>query len=451
MGYELTIAQAAELIGVSRSRISQLVSAGVLISSKSSGRRMISADSATAYRERAHEPGRPVRGGIDCYTLMCADCEVARITYDPSHDYPFCTREVLDPERFPLGVPKGSDTRSRRELNAWWEHRSIPQSRPGLESKVLGLGIGGPALLSLRSLGLSLSDCYWVRPQGHDGLAWENVNYFDNDFVEVAKDDWDWWLSGVGLDSPDNTSEGELPKKWVVRGHKRVLLKGAGINDQPPYNEVVATALHRRLMEPGDYVPYGLVETAGGVACECDDFLAPRESYIPAVYVKNCMGNTRGASVYDRFCRCAGALCGDEEAVRISMCKMIVCDSILANGDRHWRNFGFVRDVDTLAMRPAPIFDSGSSLWYNKTERDVQRGDWSFAARPFGPDPDQQLACVDRVQWFDESLLAGFVDEAADLLEGCSYLQGARRDYVLSGLARRVGDVSAAVRVLAYR
>lgn len=57
---------------------------------------------------------------------------------------------------------------------------------------------------------------------------------------------------------------------------------------------------------------------------------------------------------------------------------MIVCDSIIANTDRHLRNFGFIRDIDTLEWRFAPLFDSGNSLWYDKDESEVARGDYSF-------------------------------------------------------------------------
>ena len=44
---------------------------------------------------------------------------------------------------------------------------------------------------------------------------------------------------------------------------------------------------------------------------------------------------------------------------------MIVLDYIIANTDRHHNNFGFIRDVNTLEYKcPAPIFDSGTSLWH---------------------------------------------------------------------------------------
>lgn len=138
--------------------------------------------------------------------------------------------------------------------------------------------------------------------------------------------------------------------------------------------------------------------------------------------------------------------------VRERIDKMIVCDSILANSDRHWRNFGFVRDVDTLAVRPAPIFDSGNSLWYEKSAAEVAAGDRSCAARPYGPEPERQLALVGSISWFDPAALDGFVGEAASLLEK-SVHAGApgRLDYVIAGLRDRVRAVTTALGVLRYR
>lgn len=41
----------------------------------------------------------------------------------------------------------------------------------------------------------------------------------------------------------------------------RVLLKaGVGAFNQEPYSEVMATELHSRLMQPGEYLPYRLFE-----------------------------------------------------------------------------------------------------------------------------------------------------------------------------------------------
>ena len=142
----------------------------------------------------------------------------------------------------------------------------------------------------------------------------------------------------------------------------------------------------------------------------------------------------------------------NEGEVRLRLCEMMVCDSILANADRHWRNFGFIRNVDTLELRPAPIFDTGNCLWYAKTDGEVAACDWTFSARPFGPEPQRQLSLVDRAEWFEPAFLDGFVEEAMGVLARSAFASTPERvPFIEEGLSRRVAAVSSVMEVLAFR
>lgn len=456
MKYELTEKKAAHLMGVSASRVSQLVGNKQLDAVTINGRVRISEESVARYLEESRRPGRPARTSYATasrHTLMNADYEVASVVYDTSLDDPLSVEEVLDPSRAPLGVLTVGGKPKKRELNDWWRHRSIPGSRPGLDAKLLSLGVDSPSNLAVRSMGLSLSDCYWLRPARSPDLTWADVNFFDNPFVESSLEGWDGWLSGVGLSSPDNTSEGELPKKWIAdESGRRFLLKGCRTDDQRPYNEAVATALHRRLLAPEDFVAYDVVSTADGPASRCVNFLGAREEYVPAVRVKDLGGRIRAVSSYDRFCRTVATLGVEEEVVRSAFSKMILCDVVLANSDRHWRNFGFIRDVDTLELRLAPLFDSGNSLWFDKTDREVDAREWSFMARPFAQDASAALACLDDLDWFDPAALDGFADEACDILSASRHAsRSGRLDFVHEGLEHSIALVRNAANVLAHR
>lgn len=341
----------------------------------------------------------------------------------------------------------------KRAVNDWWQHRSIPSSRPGLAERLLTLGISSPANAAVRSMGLSLSDCYWLRPEGTTQTEWGDVNYFDNDFVDSSESDWDNWLSGIGLSSPDNTSEGELPKKWVIGADgKRYLLKGCRTDDQRPFNEIVATALYRRLLEPNDYVSYDLSNTLDGPACRCANFLGTLEEYVPAALIRETASATRGKNVYDRLCAACENLGVDQHKLRANLSKMIVCDFILANSDRHWRNFGLIRNIDTLAMRPAPLFDTGNCLWFGKTAREVNAFDRTFATRPFAFDPHAQLAFVDDISWFDPNTLTDFADEACDILSASKHASAdGRLDFIHEGLRRNIATATDVAKVLDCR
>lgn len=142
----------------------------------------------------------------------------------------------------------------------------------------------------------------------------------------------------------------------------------------------------------------------------------------------------------------------DEDAVRQLMGKMIVCDYLLANNDRHRRNFGFIRNIHTLEIRPAPLFDSGNCLWYNKTAAEIKRADWSHLSKPFCYNPEQQLSLAERLDWFDPSGLHGFADEAMQILANSTFASDpARFNYIKQGLEAKIASTSAVLSVLRYK
>ena len=96
----------------------------------------------------------------------------------------------------------------------WWADRSIPSSRSGVKEALNEIGLADTKMLLVRSFGLSLSDQYWIKPDGTD-LEWKRINFFDNAF----SDDIGNVLFGLkkregnfDFSSPDNTSDGCLKK-----------------------------------------------------------------------------------------------------------------------------------------------------------------------------------------------------------------------------------------------
>jgi excisionase family DNA binding protein len=455
MKYEIKISKAADMLNVSPSRISQLISAGVLDSVTIRGQRRISKESIETYKQSVKKgrPPKQTRPTAQKCTLMNADYPVARIVLDTTSDTPLSMTEVLDQDRAPWGVLTRSARPKTRELNSWWLSRAVPDIRPAIGSVLASLGLQNSSDFTFANYGLSLSDCYWLCPQDQiDTLSWDDINYFDNGFANKKDSGWDFWVANVGLDSPDNTSEGALPKKWVVdRLDNRVLLKGSSADDQRPFNEVVATALHTRVLAPEDFVEYKIIKTKDGPACACNNFLNGREEYIPAARIKSTCSGTRGTNEFDRFCAYLARLGMDEASARRWMSKLLVCDALIANDDRHWRNFGFIRNIDTLELRPAPIFDSGNSLWFNKTIAELQAGKLDYSATPFGPELARQLSCVCDLSWFDATRLDGFASEALKILSGSKHVADPARTEALSqALTQHLQRVSAMLEVLRY-
>lgn len=434
----MTTSQAAAILGVSARRIQELVKTNELKAEKASGVWLI--DEASVYNRLANSSkrgGRPPLGSGKhdvAFTLMNRTHEVAGLIYS-TRSKEFTKIGIdADLEHAPLGLVRGESRIPLDLFNDWWRGRGIPFTRRGLASILYEAGVSLPQELIQRNLGLSLSDQYWIRPKKSD-LTWEQINFFDNDFEQVSLNTADYAVEGKAAQAkPDNTSDGNLEKHWICRNGVRMLLKSGTQYGQEPYNEVVASALHRRLLAPGEYVAYALEgEGATAQSC-CANFLTDEEEFIPAVYVERHLERDARANDHEHYLSCCEALGADGAKEAID--SMIVCDDIIANHDRHHRNFGIVRNVNTLECRPAPIFDSGSSLWCDTPTSQLAAGEHSFASKQFYESPAKQMLLVENMSWFETESLDGFVEEAMEILARNEAL-AARLPYIEAALRWR--------------
>ena len=428
--------EAARILGISQRRVVELIHLGALKAHKLGGVWLVDETSIENRAKTARKSGRPIRGhgrNDVRFILMNRTHEIAEVCYNLARHEFSSVGELSDLRRAPIGLAQGGTIRVRN-LNNWWRERGIPQQRENLAQLLRSLGAQLPEELLYRNLGLSLSDQYWINPIDAP-LAWEEVNFFNNSFSVVAK------ATALNADDaellahPDNTSDGNLEKHWVERGGKRFLQKGANRNGQEPYNEAVATALHKRLLGREEYVAYRLIRSHGQTLCECANFLSDQEEYVPSSYVAKHQEQPAAVSDYQHYVDCCKRLGAD--GVEQALARMIVCDDIIANHNRHWRNFGLIRNVETLECRPAPLFDSGSSLWCNVDLADLQAGNFAFESKAFENAPSRQLLLVEDFSWFDEKALVGFVDEAIDILAQNEWI-ASRLPYIQNALSHRV-------------
>ena len=279
-------------------------------------------------------------------TLMHKRIAVAELELDDATGFIHKVNTVYAPEHLPVGVLPSNGIIDRTSLNEWWTDRSIPASRSGIREALETLDVASTKLLLLRCYGLSLSDHYWICPQD-SGLAWEQINFFDNPFSDDMGD----VLFGkpkkdaeFDFSSPDNTSDGFLKKRWKIINGKRCLIKG-GSNpfQQQPFNEVIATGVMERLSIP--HIPYSLIWNDGYPYSVCEDFVTPDTELVSAWRVMKTQKKSNSDSVYQHFVKCCRDL-GVEDIVP-TLDQMLVLDYIIANEDRHLNNFGLLRNPET--------------------------------------------------------------------------------------------------------
>lgn len=437
----ISVSEAAERLGVSTRRVTELARTGALAAQKVSGVWFISEDAVAQRLSTVNKKGgRPISGkaqGEIRLTLMNRTHEIAEAVYDTREKRFSKIKELLDLRRAPVGIAAGK-TLPLPDLNEWWRRRGIPYTRANIDRILRDAACAVPEELLERNLGLSLSDQYWVRPYG-SGLDWKDINFFNNEIEPIAALLQPVAIAGRrGTPHPDNTSDGNLAKQWENRCGRRVLVKGGGALCQEPLNEAVATALHERLLEAGEFVRYEAEKAPNGFVSVCGNFLADNEEYVPAVYVERLLDEDRFIDGYRHYVACAEGL--GTARVEESLARMIVCDDLIANSDRHHRNFGLVRNVETLECRCAPIFDSGSSLWHDVSLAGLKAGENSFRSKQFYTSPARQLLLVEDMSWVDVDALEGFAEEAVAILSRNTEL-AERLPYIRAALEWRIDRI----------
>ena len=372
------------------------------------------------------------------YTLMHKDIPVVEIALDDGGTKITRVGELYHGEDLPVGVPITWDKADRAAFNAWWTDRFIPSARSGLVDALSQLGFPNPQQVISRNLGLSLSDHYWVKPASSN-LSWHNVNFFENPFSEDVGDSLfgaPAKKEGFDFSSPDNTSDGFLKKRWKILDGKRCLIKaGSPPFLQQPFNEIIATKIAQRLAIP--HIPYTLLWDDGIPYSVCEDFVTPDTELIPAWRVMQTQKKDNQTSVYQHYRSCYEKL--GVPNVTHALNQMLVLDYLIANEDRHFNNFGLLRDPDTLEwLGPAPIYDSGSSLGYDKLTPQIRSGR-NISCKPFKKTHQDQLRMVTSFDWLDLSKLDGVDQDIREVFAGAEeFIDKERVEAIVASVNQRV-------------
>jgi len=286
----------------------------------------------------------------------------------------------------------------------WWRSRRILASRDGINKLFFNLGNISLDALSEKSLGLSLSDQYWLKPSKN--IKWKDINFFQNDFSEdignlLITGDW----SGGSLISPDNSSDGAVKKRWKIIGGERYLIKGSSdpFYQTEPFREVFASKISELLFQnaSNDFtVKYNLIwddnnKTGKKVYSSCKNFVTVDTEYVPFTHFRE-IESTSYKCEHFEFCK---KIYGEYQYI---LDLLLILDYIILNEDRHFGNFGMIRNANTGEfIKPAPVFDTGSSLFHNSVIIDCK----IVRSKPFVKDFEEQIKLV-KVSEYQENILA---------------------------------------------
>lgn len=243
----------------------------------------------------------------------------------------------------------------------WLGKRVIPKNRQFVDEilKTLGLSVNNTKGIIDVCMGLSLNDSYWVVPAGFEG-KFSDYNLYENRFSEalslVA-------YTGVGgsneafSTSPELTTNGMLRKAWRFADDDGIYLykggtEGAANTGNEPYSEYYACQVATTMGL--SCVQYDLENWKGILASKCSLFTDIDTAFVPVGrFLSKCT-----------LKECLDYYASLDEDFYEQLCSMLVFDSVIYNEDRHFGNFGVLRDNHTgQIISPAPIFDNGLSLF----------------------------------------------------------------------------------------
>lgn len=246
-------------------------------------------------------------------------------------------------------------------LLKWLERRVIPKNRTFVDEilKTLKLSVNDTKGIIDVCKGLSLNDSYWVVPKDFEG-KFPEYNLYENRFSEILSL---VAYTGIGQSnaafttSPELTTNGMLPKAWRFIEHDGIYLYKGGTtgfanSGNEPYCEYYACQIAETMGL--NAVHYELENWKGILASKCKLFTDIDNSFIPIGRLVKSGGLKAVLDYYNKL--------GKEYSEQL--CSMLVFDAVIYNEDRHFGNFGLLRDNHTGEITaPAPIFDNGLSLF----------------------------------------------------------------------------------------
>lgn len=274
---------------------------------------------------------------------------------------------------------------SNDELLRWINRRKAPKNRQFVEKILAAFDDStNPMRYVDISRALSLNDAYWIVNNLVD-CKWDDCNLYAHPFDEilsyVAFTGYSEKVSGV-VTSPELTSSGALKKCWSNRADGIYLIKGddffprADGRSQATNEYYAAQVAEAMGIEHIDYDLEEFTHRNGQkeIVCKCKLFTSNDEGFVEAASFYKEHGidldNVDVTSLAVQ--RQLADLFGQEKYA-----DMMLFDSIIANKDRHFGNFGMLVDNNTGAyLRPAPIFDNGYSLFYSAAASDLTKDNW---------------------------------------------------------------------------
>ena len=311
--------------------------------------------------------------------LKHKNIDVCKINFDGR----FHIDEIFNKEHMPVGVNSEYKDLLDRQLQSWFDMRTIPYDRQEMNriKAILNCNIQDALV---KGLGLSLTDCYWTTSK-NDNIKWEDINFykngFDDSFGKFILQNKTGNINDYNF--PDITTDGFQKKAWILINNIPSLVKYGDFGNSVDFgknilsaNEVITYHIANDMNI--DAVQYYKIKNGNDNLCVCKSFIKDDQSeFVNALQIKN-EYNLTSMGLYNWFAK---------RGFSNNIDDMIGFDYLIRNIDRHEKNFGIIRHPDSLEIKSfAPIFDNGTSLLFDGLKNEE--------TKPFKQNRQQQLNLV---------------------------------------------------------
>ena len=213
-----------------------------------------------------------------------------------------------------------------------------------------------------------------------------------------------------------------------------MLLKSeAGTSKFIEQSELLSARLTERLLEKNDYVRYTRCEFAGESYIACRGMVSSGEEFVPASDILTMMGHhsadtfkyiSKDNELLKRFTQTLEK--SGIENIKAYYAKLAAVFNLSLAGDCHLNNFGFIRDLTTMKLKAAPLFDRGRS--FGSFGQPIENGRYSCAEYAIESTKTVFVMMLFHstlvhkdwdFSWYDPKKLESFEDDIENMLSVC--------------------------------
>lgn len=264
---------------------------------------------------------------------------------------------ISEPKLLPFFLLKNI---SPERLDRWRSKRRIPDRREEIEE----IKKRREKLFTQKNYA-SLMDPYWIKYRYE---KWKDVNFFTRIYSPIIGDLTfkPYMAEDITFKpdlSPDLSTIGVLRKCWRQYNGKTdsYLIKAGSVKyHHEPLSEVLSSVILEKL-DIVRSVKYDLTVEGTEMCSKCKNFVKQGEELITAADFYFDKKREKDETVYEHLVE----MCKESniEHAKSFIDKMVFVDELLGNTDRNLSNIGFIRDIKTGEIKPAPLYDNGTAFF----------------------------------------------------------------------------------------